>query len=80
MDCGLPASSVCGVSQQRILEWVAIFCNRGPAQPRGQACISCTGRWILYHLGSPRVSYWWNKKGYNYWQGKVKFHRLVPSM
>ena len=24
MDCGLPSSSVCGISQARILEWVAI--------------------------------------------------------
>ena len=25
MDCSLPGFSVCGISQARILEWVAIF-------------------------------------------------------
>ena len=30
MDCGLPDSSVHGISQARILEWVAISFSRGP--------------------------------------------------
>ena len=29
MDCSLPASPVHGISQARILEWVAIFASRG---------------------------------------------------
>ena len=29
MDCSPPGSSVCGISQARILEWVAIFFSRG---------------------------------------------------
>ena len=29
MDCSLPESSVCGISQARILEWVAITFSRG---------------------------------------------------
>ena len=33
MDCGLPASSVHGISQTRILEWVAISFSRGSSQP-----------------------------------------------
>ena len=28
-DCSLPGSSVHGISQARILEWVAIFSSRG---------------------------------------------------
>ena len=59
MDCSPPASSVCGILQVRILEWVAIPFSRGSSQPRDQtrvSCISRTGRWILYHqphLGPP---------------------------
>ena len=34
MACSLPASSVHGVSQGRILEWVAISSSRGSSQPR----------------------------------------------
>ena len=33
MDCSPPASSVHGVSQIRILEWVAISYSRGSSQP-----------------------------------------------
>ena len=34
MDCGPPGSSVCGILQARILEWVAVPFSRGPSQPR----------------------------------------------
>ena len=34
MDCSLPGSSVHGISQARILEWVAISFSRGSSQPR----------------------------------------------
>ena len=32
VDCSLPGFSVHGISQARILEWVAIFLSRGSAQ------------------------------------------------
>ena len=47
MDCSLPGSSVQGVLQARILEWVAIPSSRGSSQPRDQthvSCGSCIGR------------------------------------
>ena len=34
MDCSLPGSSVHGIFQARILEWVAIFFSRRSSQPR----------------------------------------------
>jgi len=36
-----------GISQARILEWVAISFSRGSSWPRDQTHISCTGRLIL---------------------------------
>ena len=33
MDCNLPASSVHGISQARILEWIAITSSRGSSRP-----------------------------------------------
>ena len=39
-DCSLPGSSVHGILQARILEWVAIPSSRGPSQPRDQTHIS----------------------------------------
>ena len=49
MDSSSAGSSVHGMFQARILEWVAISSSRGPSQPRDQTCISCIGKWILYH-------------------------------
>ena len=36
MDCSLPGSSVHGILQARILEWVAIPSSRGSSQPGDQ--------------------------------------------
>ena len=49
LDCSPPGSSVHGILQARILEWVAISSSRGPSWPRGRTHISCTGRGILCH-------------------------------
>ena len=46
MDCSSPGSSVHGIFQASILEWVAISFSRGSSQPRDQtrvSCISCSG-------------------------------------
>ena len=55
MDCSLPGSSVHGILQARILEWIAISFSRGSLQPRGWILVSYIGRQALYHshLGSP---------------------------
>ena len=49
MDCSLPGSSIYGILQARVLEWVAMPFSRGSSQPRDQTHVSCIGRWILYH-------------------------------
>ena len=36
MDCSLPGSSVYGILQARILEWIAIPFSRGSSRPRDQ--------------------------------------------
>ena len=41
MDRSRPGSSVHGILQARILEWVAIPFSRGSSQPRGQTRVSC---------------------------------------
>ena len=41
MDYNLPGSSVQGILQVRILEWVAIPFSRGSSQPRDQTQVSC---------------------------------------
>ena len=45
--CSLPSSSVHGISQAKILEWVAISSSRGSPQGYNTHLLHCG--WILYH-------------------------------
>ena len=49
MNCSSPDSSAHGISQARILEWVAICFSRGSSWPRDPSHVSWIGRQILYH-------------------------------
>ena len=49
MDCGSPGSSVHGISQARILEWVVILFSRGSFQTKDRTPVSCIGRRILHY-------------------------------
>ena len=40
MDCTLPGSSLHGILQARVLEWVAIFFSRGSSRPRDRTWVS----------------------------------------
>ena len=51
-DVAPAGSSVHGISQARILEWVAISSSRRSSRPKDLthvSCVSCTGRRVLYH-------------------------------
>ena len=41
MDCSLQDSSVHGILQARMLEWVVIPFSRGSSLPRDQTSVSC---------------------------------------
>ena len=63
MDCSLLGSSVHGVFQIRILEWVAISFSRGPSQLRYQPCISCLWHWwVCSWPPVPPIMGDWNAK------------------
>ena len=67
LDYSLPDSSVQGISQARILEWVAIFSSRGSSRARDQtcvSCISCIGKQIIYHYAI------WKAQGIWVWASK----------
>ena len=51
MDCSLPGSSIHGILQARILEWVAIPFSRGSSPPRDRTQVSCNH---LRHQRSPK--------------------------
>ena len=48
-DYSLPGSSVHGIFQAIVLEWIAISFSRLSSWPRVWAHISWNGRWVLYH-------------------------------
>ena len=54
MDCSLPGSTVHGIFQARILEWVATSYSRESSGPRDQTHIPCIRRRSLelYHRGA----------------------------
>ena len=54
LDCLLSDSTILGILQARILEWVAISSSRGSSSPRDQTQvrISWISRWIVYHWDS----------------------------
>ena len=61
VDCSPLGSSVHGIFQARILNWVAISFFRGSSWPRNWtsvSCVSCIDRCVLYqlsHQGSPHM-------------------------
>ena len=59
--CDSTDSTVHGILQARILEWVAVPFSRGSSQPRDRTQVSCIARRILYqlsHRGSPVGGLW----------------------
>ena len=49
VDCSPPGSSVHGILQARVLEWVAIFFSRGYSQARDQTQLSHTAGRLFNH-------------------------------
>ena len=59
-DCSLPVSSIYGILQANILEWIAMLSSGGSSRLKDQNPVSCTDRRVLYHkhhLGSPLCAF-----------------------
>ena len=75
VDCSPPGSSVRGILQARILEWVTIPFSRGSSQPRD--LLNC--RQILYHLShhrSPQLALNFSKFANLYSENILAFQML----
>ena len=48
MDCSPPGSSIHGILQARILEWVIISSSRGSCQPKDRTQVSCIAGGIVW--------------------------------
>ena len=74
-DCSPTGSPVHGISQSRILEWVAISSCRGSSWPRDGTRMSCIGRQILYHWAT-----WHDQSASKLEWGRVQIVALVWSI
>ena len=86
VDCNPPGSSVHGVFQAGILEWVAMPSSRGSSWPMDRTCVSwvsCTELQAdslpLGHLGSPHSSLVVLKQGLNT-TGAARAWPLLPTV
>ena len=67
VDCSLPGSSVHGISQARILEWVTISFF-GTFLTRDRTHVSCSGRRILYHWATREAQVWLSRNAISFLQ------------
>ena len=58
MDWSPPGSSVHGIFQARILQWVAIPFSRGYSWPRNRILISCIAGWF-FTIWAIWEAWWW---------------------
>ena len=61
MDYCLPGSSVHGILQARLLEWVAVPFSRGSPQPRDRTQVS--------HIAGKFFTSWATREAQGYWSG-----------
>ena len=58
LDYSPPGSSVHGIFQARILEWVAISFSRGTSRPRSRTWVSCIAGRFFTDSGTSKA--WWH--------------------
>ena len=88
MECRVPGTSVHGIFQSRILDWIVISSSRGCTWPRDWSHVShvsCTGRWIFFTTVPPgealllrTVFCKWRKlhrDHFYYWSVSFKTHK-----
>ena len=83
IDCSLPGSSVHGILQAIILEWVASPFSSGSSQPRDWTCVSPAlqaNTLLSEPPGKPKPSWVLLKSRYVPWQSLKKFAFLKFSV
>ena len=59
--------------------WVGISSSGVSSRPRGQtpvSCISCTGRWVLYHCTTEEAQEWFGGEAEKVKRGSVNQGRV----
>ena len=77
-DCSPPGSSVHGILQARILEWVAIPLSRGSSWPRDRTQVShIAGRFLTMWATREANAIEKNKTSQGKWKQGLPFYRTV---
>ena len=81
MDCNIAGSSIHGIFQTRLLEWVAISFSRGSSQPRDWSQFSCiVGRcftiWATREVNNGQTYYLSDRITVFYTWGKVLYRNI----
>ena len=71
MACSLPGSSVHGILQAKILEWIAISFSRGSSPPRDWTWVSCTAGGFFTN---------WDTRETQVIASSLQFRPLTPSV
>ena len=72
MECSLPSSSIHGILQARILEWVVMPSSRGSSQPRDQTQVS--------HITGRFFTSWATREAQEYWSGSLYLlQKIFPT-
>ena len=75
VDCSLPGSSIHGIFQARVLEWVAIPFSRGSSRSRDRTQVSrIVGR--HFTVWDTREASKWVRVEIEYWEGKMHKHQI----
>ena len=84
MVCSPPGSSLHGILQVRLLEWVAISSSRGSSQSMDWTCISyvpciASGVFITEPLGKAPKGLWKTKNNNGSWQSRDDWKLWNPE-
>ena len=90
MDCNPPGSSVHGILQARILEWVATSFSRVSSQPRDWTWVSCIARrffteegdhrgWDGWMASLTRWTWVWRNSRSWWWTGRLGVLQFMES-
>ena len=80
MDCSLPGSSIHGILQARILEWIVISFSRGSSKPRDWTWVSCiAGRLFTIWTREPSQNHLPKLPLKNHWDQMVPTDNFTKS-
>ena len=80
MDCSPPGSSIPGIFQARIMEWVAISFSKGSSQPRDRTHISCmAGKFFTTEPPGKTTTRYYQASHSGLFQNFLRFKRLFSD-